>query len=68
MDASPAPLQDDFLDETIRLCGVDDWEAGLPSTRAARRDRPLTFLADRCTNAAAAAYATCVSLVIALAT
>jgi hypothetical protein len=72
-DTSPAPLEDEsFLDETVRLCaGVDDWEAGLALYPELLGEiDPLTFLADRCTNATAGldAYATCVSLVIALAT
>jgi hypothetical protein len=72
-DASPAPLEDEsFLDETIRACaGVDDWEAGLAlHPELLGEIEPLAFLADRCSSAVAGldAYATCVSLVIALAT
>jgi hypothetical protein len=68
--SSAAPFGDEtFLDETIRLCaGLSDWEAGL----ALHPDLlggidPEAFLASRC-SAGLDAYATCVSLIIALAT
>lgn len=72
-EASPAPIEDvTFLDETIRLCaGLKDWEAGLAlHPGLLREEDPRAFLGERCTNAAAGldAYATCVSLVISLAT
>ena len=73
LGASMLPIEDEtFLDETIRLCaGLKDWEAGLalhPGMLGGNDQR--AFLASRCTDAGAGldAYATCVSLVIALAT
>jgi hypothetical protein len=69
-EASVAPIEDEaFLDETIRLCaGLEDWEAGLAlHPELLGQTDPRAFLASRC-SAGLDAYATCVSLVIALAT
>lgn len=71
--ASPGPAGDvTLLDDTIRLCaGIEDWEAGAAlHPEVLRETDPRSFLASRCSNTTAGldAYATCVSLRLALAT